>query len=315
MAQSGGIRLAPHWYVGDLRQLNVTTTIKLETADTILLDVTNLSEFHLAFVDLKKDQFILTLRTDQSDALTAGVSMRLDTMPHGMQDTLPRGSGAILNTLYEPLKKLNTSYSVTRTGELAEMLDRDKNLETVKSGMQDGVLSLMALAGDNKKRSGAELDAKVDHTADSLYNSFVQVQVDELKNLLAGDAYTFPEDGSVRQRAKAHEVTVPIIETFGDLSSTLEIGIDQVTSKQLVGRVVTTYDADSVFKAMVALEAPAPKKKPRIQRAGLELKEESVYTFDRGSGWLTSSTSVLSFRSNRFRLRISSRATVTVLKP
>ena len=51
----------------------------------------------------------------------------------------------------------------------------------------------------------------------------------------------------------------------------------------------------------------------RVQ--GLELSDESVYTFDRSSGWLIAANTVISFRSNRFKMRINTTRSLAVVKP
>jgi len=308
-AQSGGIRLAPHWYVGDKRIVTVSSSIHLQTSDTTAVDVTNASAFNLAVTDLRKTGFVLSVGTDQSDELTMDL-LRAPGDSSKMRDNLTAQKRSIVNAVYDPMKKLVTDFSITRTGEAAEILDKDKAHETLKDKTQDAVVEMLNLDGDGKHRTLEELDTKVDHMVDSLYGAFLAVQVNEVKYLLQGYAYTFPETGSVRLPLKAHHVEQPILSDFGELPAMMDIGVDKLTPKQLVGRVVTTYNADSLFKVL-----PHGTKKDPLKRQGLELTDESVYTFDRASGWLIAATTVINFRSNKFRMRISTATSLTVVKP
>ncbi|MBK9760094.1 MAG: hypothetical protein IPO90_09020 [Flavobacteriales bacterium] len=310
LGQGKTIRPEPHWNYLDRRNVTTTVALKMTVNDSSFMETTSRSSFTISVPDLRKEYFVITTKTDQTDDMIGNLDMQVAALPKVQQDSILRRIREVMSALYEPLMKMETSFKVDRTGKVIELLEQDKNKEEMRAGILEAVKNIQVISRENKRHTSQELEAKASHMVDSLYDSFAQVQVNNMNLVLEPYAYNFPMTGSVRQQAMVTDVNAPMMNGMGDLPAIIELGLDELTEKTLVARIVTTYDAEAVLKRLVARDPNTKLKKQDIS-----LVEESVYSIDRGTGWLTRSTSEIRLRIEKIRMVVNTLSVLEVVKP
>lgn len=310
LGQGKTIRPEPHWNYLDERKVTNTVVLKMTVNDTSFMETTSRSSFTISVPDLRKEYYILTTKTDQTDDMIGNLDMQVAALPEVQRDSVLHRIREVMSALYEPLMKMETSFKVDRTGKVIELLERDKNKEEMRTGILEAVKNIQAISRENKRHTSQELDVKANRMVDSLYDSFAQVQVNNMNLVLEPYAYNFPLTGSVRQPAMVTDVNAPMMNGMGDLPAVIELGLDELSEKALVARIVTTYDAEAVLKGLVTRNPDSKLKKQDIS-----LIEESTYSIDRGTGWLTRSSSEVRLRMEKIRMVVNTVSVLEIVKP
>jgi hypothetical protein len=301
LAQVKTIRPEPHWNYLDKRMVTTVGTLKMTIADTTVMESSSKSAYTIAVSDMRKDHYVLTTRVDETDDLIGDLRTQVSGLPQVQRDSVMRRMREVLSAIYEPLMKLEFRFKVDRTGKATELLDEARNQEEIRTAMMDGVKQMLSLAREDKRHTEQEVEARMNHLLDSLSGAFSQVQVNNMNLFLEPYAYDFPVTGSSRQQAMITDVDAPMLDRFGTLPGIMELGLDELTDRTIVARIVTTYDQAALRAAILKDDPDAGKKLKE-----LSLIEESVYTIDRASGWLTRETKEIRLRMDSLRLVVHS---------
>jgi hypothetical protein len=307
MAQPTTIKPDMRWMINDQRKIEVTTTTRVQPNDSTKLSTSSRSVLHAKVTDLKKEIFTLTVRTEETNALDR------DKAFFGLPDS-------VLNTMrktsmhtYSPLMNKPTLYGITRTGQITGVQDWEKTKARVHDDMLQGALDVLAQDKQQSQRSATELDTAVNRVIDSLYRAFQGVQLHAVNAMMAPFNYPLPAEGSERKPYTWKAPFIPGLGRLADMPAMQESGCDKADPKELVVRVVTTCDADALLKVMNARTQGTAQ--PMLKKGDVSLIEESVYTFDRSTGWLVSSTTELRFRSGKMSARSQSRTALSMVQP
>jgi hypothetical protein len=307
MAQPTTIKPDMRWMINDQRKIEVTTTTRVQPNDSTKLTTSSRSVLHAKVTDLKKDVFTLTVRTEETNALDR------DKVFFGLPDSVLNAMRKTPAGIYSPLMSKPTLFGITKAGQVTGVQDREKTKARVHEDLLEGSLDLLAQDKVQSKRSPSELDTAVNRTIDSLYRAFLGVQLRTVNAMLAPFNYPLPPEGSERKPYAWKGLVIPGLGPLPEMPAVQESGCDKVDPKELVVRVVTTCDGDALLKAMNARTQGT--KQPALKKGDVSLVEESVYTFDRSTGWLVSSTSELRFRSGHMSARSSSRTALSMVQP
>ncbi len=300
-AQAKTIRPEPHWNYLDKRMVTTVGSVKMTIADTTVMESSTKSAYTITVSDMRKDHYVLTTRVDQTDNVIGDLEMQVSALPQVQRDSVMRRMREVMSAIYDPLLKMEFRFKVDRTGKAIELMDKEKNDEGIRASMMEGVKTMMSLAREDKRHTAQEVEAKLDHVLDSLSSSFAQVQVNYMNLMLEPYAYEFPVTGSTRQQAMITDVDAPMVDRFGPLPGSVEIGLDELSEKVIVARTITTYDPAALRTAALASDQKVDRKVKDIS-----LVEESVYIIDRASGWITRVTKEVRMRMDTLRLLVHS---------
>jgi hypothetical protein len=283
----------------------VTTvgSVKMTMADTTVMESTSKSVYTIAVSDMRKDHYVLTIRVDETDDMVGDLETQVSGLPQVQRDSVMDRMREVLSAIYDPLVKMEFRFKVDRTGKAIELLDQAKNEEEMRSAMMEGVKQMLSLARVDKRHTEQEVETKMNHLLDSLSGSFSEVQVNNMNLMLEPYAFEFPVTGSSRQQAMITDVDAPMLDRFGALPGILELGLDELSDRTMVARIVTTYDQAALRAAMLKDD---PKAGTKLKE--LSLVEESVYTIDRATGWLTRETKEIRLRMDSLRMVVHSSA-------
>jgi hypothetical protein len=301
VAQVKTIRPEPHWNYLDKRLVTTVGSMKMTMADTTVMESSSKSAYTIAVSDMRKDHYVLTTRVDEADNMVGDLEMQVSALPQVQRDSVMHRMREVLSAIYDPLLKMEFRFKVDRTGKAIELLDEGKNEEEIRSAMMDGVKKMLSLAREDKRHTEQEVEAKMNHLLDSLSGSFSQVQVNNMNLMLEPYAFDFPVTGSSRQQAMITDVNAPMLDRFGALPGIMELGLDELSDRTIVARIVTTYD-QAALRAAIMKDDPNAGKKLK----DLSLVEESVYTIDRATGWLSRETKEIRLRMDTLRLVVHS---------
>jgi hypothetical protein len=295
------------WMINDQRKIEVTTTTRVQPNDSTKLNTSTRSVFNAQVTDLKKDIFTLTVRTDETNALDR--DKVFFALPDSVMNTMRKAPPGI----YTPLIGQSTWYGVNRTGQLTGLLEKEKIKTRTHDGLLEGALDILAQDKQQTRRSSEQLDAAVNGLIDSLSNVFNAQQARVVNDLLTPFNYPLPQEGSERKPYAWKGLIIPGMGRMPEMPAVQESGCDKVDAKELIVRVVTTCDGDALLKAMNARTQGTTL--PMLKKGDVSLIEESVYTFDRATGWLVSVTTELRFRSGKVTVRSNSKTVLTAILP
>jgi hypothetical protein len=307
MGQPTTIKPDMRWMINDQRKIEVTTTTRVQPNDSTKLSTSSRSVVHAKVTDLKKDVFTLTVRTEETNALER--DRAFFGLPDSVLNAMPKTPAGI----YSPLMKQPTLFGITRTGQVTGVQDWAKTKTRVHDDLLEGSLDILAQDKRQSQRSATELDTAVNRMIDSLYRAYLGVQRDVVNDMMAAFNYPLPTEGSERKPYVWKGLFIPGLGKLSEMPAVQESGCDKVDPKELVIRVVTTCDGDALLKAMNARTQGTTQ--PMLKKGDVSLVEESVYTFDRSTGWLVSSTTELRFRSGKMSARSSSRTVLSMVQP
>lgn len=293
------VRPQPHWRLGEKRRADVQVTTRFTLMDSLHMETTATSAYLLEVTDQRKDHWVLTLRPDPDGDLLAGLEASGDL---GM-DSLMMQLKPLLKAVYEPLRGLEIRYRIALNGDVKEVLDVDEQRSKMHEGMREAMRNLMAKMGH--KGEAGPLGRDVDHTVDSLYNAFVEVQKNEMDYLLSAYHFDFPSTGSVRQPAMIHDVYAPMHPEWSEVPAMLELGLDENTDAALACRMVTTYD-NKAIAALLMKDHPDMK----LDARNVAFTEENVDHIDKRTGWMTSSSRAVNVRMPQVTVNVVTRTVV-----
>lgn len=314
-AQSGGTRAsAPlptvKWILGEKRDITTEITLRYILHDTVVMDVQGKSERTMAVVDGDKDSYTISLHTVQESDPMSDAAMQLHRpVPMGREGVMdePR---RVLRAAHQPLLALDQRYKISRAGKVLESLESDAARDQAKDAMHADLVDLLQHRPEGRPGTQWETDQLANTMADSIYNAFTAAQLADLQRILAPLALSFPAGPSVRQPGTVPEVALPLLPAMQDLPVMTEVGVDEMDDKTMTGRVVVTYDPKALSAALTAADPAHP-----VAPDGLALKEETTYTFDRSTGWLTASSSEITYRDKGSRMVAHVRCTLKPAKP
>lgn len=301
--QAEVIRPVPNWRLGDKREVEVQVETQI-VADTLKLRSSSSATYQIEVTSARKDGYEITVRSWGMEAPT----MELIDRDVAMLDSVNQLMETMFQAMYEPLSKFDFRYRVDRDGTVLGLIsgkDDRRKLTTAMSEAADRALSTLARTlGEPSQPIPPDAFA---HVVDSLYDAFLEVQVNGMNYFLKVYATEFPLTGSLRQPVLVEDIQAPLHTDFPTIPGILEAGLDKNDAAELVGRTITTYDPDALFSYMQKQHNASVD-----QREGLFMDEECVERFDKRSGWLTRSTSSTRLRMGPFKMNM---LVTTLLKP
>lgn len=280
-AQSGSVRPVPGWQLGDRRSVEVRTET-LVTVDTIQLGTTMDASYTLEVVAARKDGYELAVRSGELSAPT----IRMDAIGTAALDSVNQLLAEYGQAMSAPLAAFAFRYRVDRAGTVLGLIAGRDDRRKLTAAMGRSAEQYMAALAQVEGEPPPSVDAAaLLHVMDSLYDTFLEVQLNGMNYFLKIYATEFPLTGSLRQPVLVEDLQAPLHTEFPRIPGVLEAGLDKNDAQELVGRTITTYDPDALFAYMrdqhgVTLD----------QREGLYMNEECVERFDKRTGWLTAST-------------------------
>lgn len=286
-AQAGVIRPVPQWQLGDRRSVEVRTET-LVTVDTIELGAVVGATYMLEVAGVRKDGYELVVRSGELSPPT----IRMDAIGTAGLDSVNQLLAVWCRAMCEPLSAFDFRYRVDRTGKVLGLIagkDDRRKLTAAMGRSTEQLVVAMAQVGDEPPPViGPEAFL---HVMDSLYDAFLQVQLNGMNQFLQIYATEFPLTGSLRQPVLVEDVQEPLHPEFPRIPGVLEAGLDKNDAHELVGRTITTYDSDALFTYMQEHHGVSPD-----QREDLYMNEECVARFDKRTSWLTASTTATRLR-------------------
>lgn len=302
MGQSGTITPTPNWRLGDKREVIVNVEMRIEL-DTVRLTSTSAASYEIEVTRARKEEYELAVRSGTMEAPSLAVA-NANVPELGSAATLLKN---VVHSMYEPLSRFVFRYRIDKKGSVLGLVqqkdDRSKLTAAMSKATQD---AWVALHGQREETPPIPM-AALEHVMDSIYDAFLEVQVNYMNYFLKIYGTEFPLKGSLRQPVHVKDMQAPLHLEYPELPAILEAGLDKNDADELVGRTITTYDPDALFEYMRRSQGAALD-----QRAGLYLKEECVEHFDKRSGWLTNSTSSMRLRMGSLRMNL---LVTTQLKP
>lgn len=304
-AQTTSVTPSPNWRLGDERQVDLWVETKI-TLDTLVMNMKGASTYYLEVTSARKDGYELNVRCAAMDMPT--LDMDIGTGGSALMDSVNTVISTIINAVHEPFSNWEIRYRLDRSGKVLGRIENQHEKGKVKSAMQEAMRN--AFAGLSKMTGEATVEIpneRIEHLVDSLYGAFLEVQVNEMSYFLKIYKTDFPLTGSLRQPVMVTDVQAPLHPDIPALPAILEAGLDKNDKDELVGRTITTYDPDALFEAM-------KDSAGTFQRKGLFMEEESVEHFDKRTGWLTHSTSVIIFRAGAVKMDMRTKTRLNVIE-
>ncbi|MCO5276207.1 MAG: hypothetical protein M9900_14975 [Flavobacteriales bacterium] len=299
-AQSSAIKPAPDWRIGDKREVQVNTEMKI-TVDSTTVNTRMNSTYVLEVYVARKDRYELLVH----NTVVGVPEMLVDAGHEGKGPAKLDHTGTVAITLaraaYKPLSEWGVLYELDRSGKLLGRVEKKDEKAELTAAMQRSVNDALSMMGD----APSIPDARIYFFVDSLYDTFVETQPNRLRSILGMYTTEFPPKGSLRQPAKVQDIQVPLRPDLPDLPAMVEVGLDKNDATELVGRTITTYNPDALHASLV-------KSFGNLRREGLFVDEERVDRFNKRTTWPASSVEVIRFRSNVVQMDVTVR---TELKP
>ena len=308
-AQTGTVRLTPGWIFGDVRQVTTVTTTVVNIGDSITETSTATTTARISVPDLRKDYYVLAVRTDATDGLVGDMSAAVAELPEVFRDSVLRRMREVVTSMYEPLAKRETRFKVGRDGKLIENLGFGEEADP-RPVILEAVKQLQVLTREDKRRTAQQLAASRELMTDSLLEAFERLQLATLQEVLDPYLPSFPVSGSVRQPVTMRDIHLPALPELHGLAGIQDLGLDELTEKTLVARVVQTGSSDELLKLVMA-QAP----QSTLKKQDLSVVEERVHTIDRVSGWPQRTTAETRVRIGGTRVRRSVTTDHTIVKP
>lgn len=306
-AQSATITPSPNWRLGDKRQVDVQVETKI-TIDTLTMNMQGSSTYSLEVTGARKDGYELNVRSGSFEMPVTDMGMGAGYA--AVMDSVNVLMAAIINAVNEPLSEMEVRYRLDRSGKVLGRIEGKDEKKKLTTAMQQAVTNVIATLSNTTGKGPVSVpEAEISHMVDSLYDAFLQVQVNEMNYFLKIYGTEFPLTGSLRQPIVLEDVQAPLHTGMPKLPGVLEAGLDKNDNVELVGRTITTYDSDSLFAALQGMY-PAGT----FVRDGLLLEEECVEHFDKRSGWLTQSTAGTRLRSGRLKMDVKERIELKVIQ-
>ena len=310
LAQGKTLRPEPHWNYLDIREIATITNVKVMVGDSVTQESTGASACLISVPDMRKDHYVLALKASNSAGLVGDMSPYVTELPAVFRDSVMKRMRQVVTDLYTPMMERETRFKVSRAGKAIEMLEGTTSTEDPRPGIVEAVKELQTLSRENKRCTAQQLEAHREQMVDSLYDAFAHLQTTNLDQVLEPFANAYPENGSTRQPSVLKNVGVPGLGEVGDLPALMESGLDDLSDKTMTARIVTTADADALLKILLARD---PKSK--LKKQDISLVKETVFTVDRGSGWLTKATTEWRLRLGTTTSRVNSATAYTAIKP
>jgi hypothetical protein len=309
-SQGKTVAVEPHWNYLDVRQVNTATRSKVTVGDSVAQESVHTSTCRLNVPDVRKDHFVLALRTSSSAGLVGDMRSYVTELPEVFRDSVMKRMQHVVADLYTPMMDRETRFKVNRTGKMIEVVEEVASKNDPRPAIVEAVKELQSLSRENKRRTGQQLEAHREQMVDSLYDAFAQLQTNSLNSVLEPYANVYPETGSTRQPTTLKSVDVPGLGAIGDLPAIMETGLDELSEKSLTARIVITGDADALLKILLARD---PKSK--LKKQDLSLVKETVYTMDRSTGWPTHASTEWRLRMGSTSAKVNTSSTYTAEKP
>ncbi|MBL0046416.1 MAG: hypothetical protein IPP33_19095 [Flavobacteriales bacterium] len=112
LGQGKTIRPEPHWNYLDRRNVTTTVALKMTVNDSSFMETTSRSSFTISVPDLRKEYFVISTKTDQTDDMIGNLDMQVAALPKVQQDSILQRIREVMSALYEPLMKMETSFKV-----------------------------------------------------------------------------------------------------------------------------------------------------------------------------------------------------------
>lgn len=299
-AQSSAIKPAPDWRIGDKREVQVNTEAKI-TADSTTVKTRMNATYVLEVYVARKDRYELLVHNTLVGVPEVLVDAGHDAKNPVVLDSTGAVAIALARAAYKPLSEWGVLYELDRSGKLLGRVEKKDEKAELTAAMQRSVNDALSMMGD----APSIPDARIYFFVDSLYDTFVGTQIDQLRSILGMYTTEFPPNGSLRQPAMVRDSQVPLRPDLPDLSAMVEVGLDKNDATELVGRTITTYNPDALHAALV-------KNFGNLRREGLFMEEERVDRLNKRTTWPTSAVEVIRFRSNVVQMDVTVR---TELKP
>lgn len=295
-AQTGTIRPVPKWRLGDKRQVEVNVDTRI-AMDTLKLTMSSSATYQLEVVRARKDGYELMVRSEEMEM----PSMGLASGGNPSLDSANQFLGLWTKAIYEPLARFEFRYRLDRAGTVIGLVngkdDKQKLTAAMSQAVENALVVLPRTSGDTLPSPAPGLVA---HVVDSLYEAFLEVQMNGMNYFLKIYSTDFPLSGSLRQAVRVTDVQAPIKHDLPVLPGVLEAGLDKNDDTELVGRTITTYDQDALHAYMQSLPGAASD-----QCGDVFMDEECVERFDKHSGWLVGSTCATRLKLGRMTLNVT----------
>jgi hypothetical protein len=309
-AQGKVIHPEPHWMYQDVRTVTSTTNLQVTIGDSVAQKSGGTSTFRISVPDIRKDQFIVSVRGGTAEEMIGDQRDLVTELPKVQQDSVLRRVRQATLDLYEPLFARESKFKVERTGRLVERMDVEAEKTELRPGLVDAVVGIQTLTRENKRHTAQQVEAHGSHMLDSLYDAYANLRTRIVQLILEPYTFNLPETGSARQPAVLNDLPISVLDGVHDLTATQEIGLDELSEKTLVARVVTTADQDALVKFFLAKDPKCGLKKMDVSAV-----KESVYTMDRSSGWCKQISTEWRVRIGKKKARIQNISLYEAVKP
>lgn len=294
----------PNWRLGDKRQVDVQNTMVVKT-DGVTMEMKSSSSFVLEVTRAKKEGYELTVKAATAEPPVMKMRDAEGELPMDEANVM---IDKFVKAVNAPLGKWQYRYDVDRNGKVIgrveEKNEKDKLTEAMRQAME-GAITALASETDEPVRIP---DAKIWFFVDSVYDAYMQTQLNEMNYLLKVHATEFPLNGSLRVPVSIEDVQAPLYPGMPQAPGMMEVGLDKNDPNELVGRTIITYDPDAVY---AYLEKDRPGM---VKREGLHMVEESVEHVEKRGGWLTQSTTATRLRSNAITMDATTETRLKVVQ-
>jgi hypothetical protein len=309
-AQDKTIHPEPRWMYQDVRQVTSSSNTQVTIGDSVAQKSAGSSTFRISVPDIRKEHFIVSVRGGTAEDLIGDQHDLVMELPKVQQDSVLRRVRQATLDLYTPLFARESKFKVDKTGKLVERMEVEAEKTELRPGLVDAVVAIQTLTRENKRHTAQQVEAHGSRMLDSLYDAYAARRTQIVQLILEPYTFNLPESGSARQPTVLKDLRVPVLEGVSELPATQEMGLDELTEKTLVARVVTTADPDAVVKAMLARDPKTPLKKMDVS-----VIKESVYTVDRSTGWCTQITTEWRVRVGKKKARVQNTSVYEAVTP